>query len=154
MTATPASSEAVDELAATVREDPSGPNLVRLWRAVYGLEQWWLLPTGDVADPRPMVGVVEDRTFLLAFTSEHRIRDFAGERAAAAGGGTALMAVTPAGITELAPALAGQGVAGILFDHGVHGFVAPVAGLEAMLAQFGTGPPATGHPAGPDSASR
>jgi len=129
----------VDALATAVREDPSAPNLGRLWQAVYGLEHWWLLPTGNAADPRPMVGVVEDHTFLLAFTSDRHVKDFAGRQVAPADeSGIPAMSITPKDVTGLAPMLAGQGVAGILFDQGVHSFVAPVTGLQEMWEQFGT----------------
>jgi hypothetical protein len=107
---------------------------------VYGLDQWWLLPTGYAGDPRPMVGVVHDEQFLLAFTSERHVKDFAIAR----GGpidksGIPAMSITPADMTGLAPTLAGQGVAGILFDQGVHNLVAPISGLEAMWTEFGGG---------------
>lgn len=127
----------VDELATAARTEPTPANFGRLWQAVYALEHWWLLPTGDPADPRPMVGVVEDRTFLLAFTSDRHVRDFAARQGAGDGNGVPAMSVTPADMTRLAPTLVGQGVAGILFDQGVHSFVAPVAGLESMWARFG-----------------
>ena len=128
----------VDELATAVREDPSAPNILQLWQAVYGLEQWWLLPTGDAADPRPMVGVVEDNTFLLAFTSERHVTEFAGRQGGPVGeGGIPAMSITPKDMTGLATTLVGQGVAGILFDQGVHSFVAPITGLDEMWAQFG-----------------
>lgn len=128
----------VDELAAAVRLEPNTTNFSRLWEAVYALDQWWLLPTGDAADPRPMVGVVEDKTFLLAFTSDRHIRDFAAKQTGSGGpDGIPAMSISPADVTGLAPALVGQGVAGILFDQGVHSFVAPVAGLESMWEQFG-----------------
>ncbi len=122
----------VDEIATSVRADPTGPNLVRLWQAVYGLEHWWLLPTGSVDNPRPMVGVVGEQRFLLAFTSTERVSGFAGKRS-----DTAAMAITPADLTGIAPTLAREGVAGILFDQGVHDLVAPIAGLQSMWAQFG-----------------
>lgn len=130
--------DTLDELATAVREGACGPAVLRLWHAVYGLERWWLLPTGAAADPRPMVGVVLDRTYLLAFTSEQHVTRFAAGRGGPAdGAGTAAMSITPADLTALAPALMAQGLAGVVFNHGVHGVMAPVAGLEAMWAQFG-----------------
>lgn len=128
----------VDEIATTVRAEPTGENLVRLWQAVYGLTQWWLLPTGSVADPRPMIGVVDEQRFLLAFTSERRLSAFAsGRDGAAAAGGTSAMSITPADLTGLVPALAGHGIAGVLFDQGVHDLIAPIAGLQSMWSRFG-----------------
>lgn len=128
----------LDELAAAVRTDPSGPDLVRLWRAVYGLPQWWLLPTGTVADPRPLVGVVGEQRFLLSFTSQDRVVTFAGGRAGTpAGAGTAAMSITPAELTGLADTLARGGIAGVLFDQGVHDLVAPIMGLRSMWERFG-----------------
>lgn len=124
----------VDEIATAVRAEPTGPNLVRLWQAVYGLEHWWLLPTGSVEDPRPMIGVVGDQRFLLAFTSTEHVSGFAGRRSE-----TAAMAITPADLTGLAPTLARDGVAGLLFDQGVHDLVAPIVGLQSMWARFGGG---------------
>jgi hypothetical protein len=138
---------AIDDLAAIARADASAANLVRLWQAVYRLEHWWLLPTGDTADPRPMVGVVEDHTFLLAFTSDRHLRDFAARQHASTHdeGGVAALYVSPGDLTRMAPTLARRGVAGILFDQGVHGFIAPVNGLESMWTQFGP----DGHTADP-----
>jgi hypothetical protein len=128
----------LDELAAAVRADPSGPDLVRLWQAVYGLANWWLLPTGTVADPRPLVGVVGEQRFLLAFTSEAHVASFSGAREGGdTAAGTAAMAISPADLIGLADTLARGGIAGILFDQGVHDLVAPIAGLQSMWARFG-----------------
>ncbi|GAA3231238.1 hypothetical protein GCM10017691_24980 [Pseudonocardia petroleophila] len=128
----------VDELATSVRSDPSGPNLVRLWEAVYGLEHWWLVPTGTAEDPRPLVGVVGEQRFLLAFTGRHHVAAFAGARPGAdAAGATAAMTITPADLTGLAGTLAAGGIAGVLFDRGVHDLVAPIAGLQSMWTRFG-----------------
>lgn len=128
----------VDEIATSVRNDPSGPNLVRLWEAVFGLEHWWLLPTGTAEDPRPLVGVVGEQRFLLAFTDRHHVAAFAGARdGAGAAGATAAMTITPADFTGLAPALAADGVAGVLFDQGVHDLVAPITGLPSLWTRFG-----------------
>lgn len=128
----------VDEIAMTVRTDPSGPNLLRLWEAVYGLEHWWLLPTGTAEDPRPLVGVVGEQRFLLAFTGRHHVAAFAGARdGAGSAGATAAMTITPADLTGLAPTLATGGIAGVLFDQGVHDLVAPITGLASMWTRFG-----------------
>ncbi|MCW2718593.1 hypothetical protein [Pseudonocardia sp.] len=127
-----------DELATAVRNDPSAPKVGRLWQAVYGLEHWWLLPTGDAADPRPMVGVVEDATFLLAFTSDRHVKDFASRQGGPVDeAGIPAMSITPKDVTGLAPTVVGQGVAGILLDQGLHSFVAPVTALQALWDQFG-----------------
>ncbi|WP_300009146.1 hypothetical protein [Pseudonocardia sp.] len=129
----------VDELAAQARADPTGPELARLWQAVYGLEHWWLLPTGDLTDPRPMLGVAGGQRYLLAFTSERHVATFASARDGAdAAPGTAAMTITPADLTGLADTLARSGVAGVLFDQGVHDLVAPIAGLPGMWARFGS----------------
>lgn len=143
------SPETLDELAAAVRSQPGGPVLAELWRAVYGLDRWWLLPTGDAQDPRPMVGIVDEKQFLLAFTSQKHLQTFASARSSA-DSGIAAMSVTPGEVTGLAPTLAGQGVAGILFDQGVHDLVAPVTGLDALFARFGRPPERAAAPADDD----
>jgi hypothetical protein len=131
-------SPVVDEIAAAVRDDPSGPNLVRLWEAVYALEHWWLLPTGTAGDPRPLVGVVGEHRYLLAFTGRHHVATFAGARdGAGAAGATAALTITPADLTGLATVLAAGGIAGVLFDRGVHDLVAPITGLPSMWTRFG-----------------
>lgn len=128
----------VDTLAAAVRADPGGPELARLWQAVYGLPHWWLLPTGTVADPRPLVGVVGEQRFLLAFTSQDHVTTFAIARDGAdAAAGTAAMSITPADLTGLADTLARGGIAGVLFNQGEYDLVAPIAGLQSMWARFG-----------------
>lgn len=129
----------VDELATAVRADPTGPDLARLWQAVYALEHWWLLPTGTVADPRPLVGVVGEQRYLLAFTSERHVEAFAsGRDGADAACGTAAMTLTPSDLTGLADTLGRSGIAGVLFNQGVHDLVAPIAGLPSMWVRFGT----------------
>lgn len=140
---TPSTSTGIDELAKAARAEATPANLNRLWQAVYRLDRWWLAPTGDPSDPRPMVGVVDDRTFLLAFTSDRHVREFVVARAGAgdrpdgaSADGVAAMSVTPRDMTGMVATLAEQGVAGILFDQGVNGFVAPVAGLPEMWAMF------------------
>jgi hypothetical protein len=127
----------IDQLATAVREGPGGPTLVQLWQAVYELDTWWLLPTGDAADPRPMVGVVEDQTFLLVFTSERHVKEFATHHGTGDESGIPAMSITPADLTGLAPTLVAQDVAGILFNQGEHSFVAPTAGLGSMWSEFG-----------------
>lgn len=95
-------------------------------------------PTGGHADPRPMIGVVDERTFLLAFTSQQHVTRFARTHGRSASeGGTPSMSITPAAPTALTTALIGQGVAGIVFNEGVHGFLAPATALDAMWDQFG-----------------
>lgn len=138
----PASDLDIDQLAATVRDEPTGANFVRLWRAVFGLESWLLLPTGDAADPRPMIGLVEDQSFLLAFTSELRLKEFAVSRTSGPpdGHGIAAMSITPSALTDLAPGLIQQGIAGVLFDQGSSSFVAPISGLRSLRDQFGSHP--------------
>lgn len=129
----------VDELAAQARTDPAASDLARLWRAVYGLGRWWLLPTGDLTDPRPMLGVAGGRRYLLAFTSERHVARFADARdGTGSGRDTAALTITPAELTGMAETLGRSGIAGVLFDQGVHDLVAPVAALPAMWARFGS----------------
>ncbi|ODU05655.1 MAG: hypothetical protein ABS81_07005 [Pseudonocardia sp. SCN 72-86] len=150
----PASDLDIDQLAAAVREEPTPANFARLWRAVFTLERWYLIPTGSPDDPRPMLGLVEEQSYLLVFTSERHVKGFAVDQGGVREGrGVAVMTISPMALTNLAPNLIEQGVSGVLFDQGQSGFAAPVAGLQSLHDQFSDKPRSSTPHVGPEAAA-
>lgn len=124
----------IDALATAARQDG---NMAPLWKAVYDLERWWFMPTGDRADPRPFCGVLDGKPYLMAFTTGDRARDFAiAQGRGDDDGGASAIAMPPKGVVEMAPSYEEQGVFGIVFDHHVSGFFAPLANLDPMWRHF------------------
>ncbi|MBW0115618.1 hypothetical protein [Pseudonocardia abyssalis] len=84
------------------------------------------------------MSVVGEQRFLLAFTGRHHVAAFAAARdGAGTATATAVMTITPADLTGLAATPAAGGLAGVLFDQGVHDLVAPISGLQSMWTRFG-----------------
>ncbi|AEA27020.1 hypothetical protein Psed_4876 [Pseudonocardia dioxanivorans CB1190] len=129
----PASHHDIDRLAAAVRDQRTPAGFAALWRAIFALESWYLLPTGTPDDPRPMLGLVEERSYLLVFTSERHLRSFANDRSAVrANDGVAAMTISPASLADLVPGLVEQGITGVLFDQGHNDVAAPLAALGML----------------------
>jgi len=119
--------EQLDQLAHAARSGTMEANNA-LWSAVFQLSRWWCLPDGD--PPRPRVGVLDGRPFLLAFTSGERARQQAiAWGLAGPEDSVNVIALTPQGVLSMVDSLRGNGVFGIAFDHGITGFFAPLENL-------------------------
>lgn len=130
-----AESERIDELARAATSDNGQERLSALWRATFTLERWYFVLRGELENPRPFVGVYDGKPFVLAFTNGKRVRDFAVANGYAADDDNAFsITMTPDATVEAAAGWAAQGIHAITFDHGVTGYFAPLANLEAIRA--------------------
>lgn len=63
---------------ARARRDPSREHIEALWRAVFLLKAWYVVPALEEEGPnRPLVLELEGDPWLPAFTNIRRFRDFA-----------------------------------------------------------------------------
>lgn len=116
-----------DQLAAAARSGTMESNNA-LWSAVFALDRWWCLPDGD--PPRPRVGLIDGKPFLLAFTSGQRARQQAQAWGLAAPDGSVnVIAMTPQGALGSIDSMRSAGIFGIVFDQGITGFFAPLDNL-------------------------
>lgn len=76
------------------RRDPSDANIEALWRAVFLLRVWYLIPAKP-GEPEsfPLVTVVDDEPWLMAFTNFRRLRDV--ERQIGRGGDSKMLMMDP-----------------------------------------------------------
>ena len=65
---------------ARAQSDPTDANIEALWRAVFQLQVWYFLPSDVDGPSTPMVLVIDDRPWLVAFTNFRRLRDFLREQ--------------------------------------------------------------------------
>lgn len=123
-------SDEFDRLAAATRSGTMEANNA-LWSATFALPHWWFLPDGD--PPRIRTGVLNGRAYVLAFTSGERAR----KQAVAWGladpdGSVNVLAASPHSTLSMVDRLVGSGVFGIVFDHGISGYYAPLANLRPI----------------------
>lgn len=58
------------------RDAPSSENLEAMWRRVFALPAWYLLPAELDAETTPLVAQVDDGAWLIAFTHFRALNDF------------------------------------------------------------------------------
>jgi hypothetical protein len=116
-----------DQLAAAARSGTMEANNA-LWSAVFALDRWWALPDGD--PPRPRVGTIDGKPFLLAFTSGERARQQAQAWGLAAPDGSVnVIALSPQSVLGTLDSMRAAGIFGVVFDQGISGFFAPLDNL-------------------------
>ncbi|SDS01940.1 hypothetical protein [Microlunatus soli] len=127
----------LDQLAHAAETDPAAQPA--LWQAAFALERWWFVargvgPDGELgADVGPFIGVIEDKPFLMAFSSGQRARQFAVQAGVAGAEDDAyVLATEPQDFLSAVPSYQQQGVFAITFDHGTTGFFAPLANLQPI----------------------
>ena len=127
-------------------EDESGQKMQEFWGAVYGCDHWHFLqqipPDGSTPEgpppfghPNPACVKIEDKLFVLAFTSEERAVDFANENGFVHPelGVPTLKQDTPTAASLLG-SIQNDEVFGVLFNHneGMQGAYAPVGNIATM----------------------
>lgn len=132
----------IDQMAYVAKNDASQEHLTALWSATFALERWWFVQRGEPDNPHPFVGVFDGKPFLLAFTSAKRARNFAVSNGYASADGSAfVLAMTPDDAVAQSAAWANEGIHAMTFDHGITGYFAPLANLEAIRSHVrGTAP--------------
>jgi hypothetical protein len=128
-------SERIDALATMAREAGADDQAAQsaLWRAVFELEYWVFVPQGEPPNLQPVVGVIDDRPMVLAFTDATRARDAAILHGIVGIEDSAeLLAIPPDAFTDAAGQYEVLGVFGLLVNEGENGFYAPLDRLEAI----------------------
>jgi hypothetical protein len=112
-----------------------------LWKAAMHLPAWFFVATGAEEDAVPVVGIVDGKPHLLAFTDEEQAEAMAKRRAAkkgsAAGAGAApILNMDVADAVAYCKDLIPHGVEGVLFNSGVYAFQASLSRIIDMHRQY------------------
>ena len=130
-----------DHLAAEAQQSQSQDAMAQLWGAVYALPAWNFVARGALPDVTPFVGVVDGKPMVLAFTDRARADAFARRQGFTdPDGNSSILSLSVQSVVELVPAYQAQGVFGILFNTGSHGFFAPLTNLSRMRRHFAERP--------------
>ncbi|MHB8765901.1 MAG: hypothetical protein ACYDA8_16420 [Deferrisomatales bacterium] len=126
-----------DQLSQEARQSGSRAAMDRLWGAVYDLPHWHMVARGEGADVHPFIGIVEGKPFVMAFTDEDRAAGFARAQGFAnAEGRVRILCLPIPTFLEAVPFYEEQGVFGMLFNSGEHGFFAPLGNAVPMQRYF------------------
>ncbi|MBX3363910.1 MAG: hypothetical protein KF866_04015 [Phycisphaeraceae bacterium] len=104
-----------------------------LWKAAFNCGAWYFVAdqTGD--DAAPVVGAMDGKPYLIAFTDEERAERFSADRARKRGGeATPVLHMEVAEAIEYAVSLRDHGVEGMLFNNGGYSF----HGLSGQIAEM------------------
>jgi len=127
----------IDTLREQAEASGSGEDMDRLWRETYKLDQWYFIARGKIPNVHPFIGVVEDKQFLFAFTDEQHAMAFAQNQGFTDEKGNSMVLSMPVnGFIESSDQYRYQGVFGILFNEGPHGYFAPLDNLVPMYKHF------------------
>lgn len=66
----------IKDHVARAQIEPSDANIEALWRAVFELQVWYLLPSEVEGPSTPMVLVIDEEPWLVVFTNFRRLREF------------------------------------------------------------------------------
>ncbi|TXD42770.1 hypothetical protein FRC96_02475 [Lujinxingia vulgaris] len=129
----------IRDYVARARREPTTENIEALWRAVFLLKGWYFLPTERQDGPStPMVTLLGDQPWLVAFTNVRRIKEFSRQVGRAAPDGSVqLLVLDPRESMERIVAVQDQ-IMGVVFNIGSEEtFRAPVAAIKAYAARMG-----------------
>ncbi|RAL20457.1 hypothetical protein DL240_16770 [Lujinxingia litoralis] len=129
----------IRDYVARARREPTTENIEALWRAVFLLKGWYFLPSTRQEGPAtPMVTMLGEEAWLLAFTNVRRIKEFSRQVGMAAPDGTVqLLVLDPRESMERLVAVEDR-VEGVVFNIGSdETFRAPVAAVKAYAARMG-----------------
>lgn len=127
-----------DSLALASRDAANKTGEHNLWNAVMHLPCWYFVGAStDDGDMEPLVGMMDDQPYLVAFTDEDRAADFAESRAAESGSEEAsfMEADLPDAI-EFCKALRDSGVEGVFFNADSEAFAASLSDVIDMYTRY------------------
>lgn len=126
----------IRDLVDVARRQPTDANIEALWRAVFLLRVWYLIPAKPSdPDSYPLVTVLEGQAWLLAFTNFRRLRDF--ERSLGRGGDSKMLVLDPVSALRQIASVR-KHIAGVVFNpESDETFRCDVAALEAYARFFG-----------------
>lgn len=160
MSALDPSSE-IDRLAhAAEAAGGSAPAQEPLWRALFGLSRWWLIPVRQDTAFGPQVSPfaieLRDRPSIVVFTSQARALTFAHGRGLSGTEDELTLPVPSRALVATAHHYGDAGVQDVVFDVQDTGFSIPLAQLVPVWTSLFGAPPTGLEPppgdAGPSSA--
>ena len=126
-----------DALVAKARETNDNTDINNMWEAVFGLEEWIFIAQGEGDETTPLVGMIEEKPMLMAFTDEARAKEFGVANNLQGEDGLVGMLGVPVDMAvKVGETLAQHGVFGILFNQGENNFFAPLEQLPQMFDFF------------------
>lgn len=111
-----------------------------LWKATFALDAWYFVADQHGDDVAPVIGALDGKPHLIAFTDETRAEVFSASRAQKRGGEP-----TPTLHMEVADAVAycedlrEQNVDGVLFNNGGYSFHAGMSHIMDMFKRYAKG---------------
>lgn len=108
-----------------------------LWKAALSLPAWYFVAGSQGPDAEPIVGSVEGKPFILAFTDETQASEFTKRRSAHRGNvDTPVLHMEPADAVEYFRSLREAGVEGALFNSGAYAFQASLVSIIDMHTRY------------------
>lgn len=109
------------------------------WNAVFSLERWFFVMRGDLPNPVPFVGMIDNAPHLFAFTSGERAHAFGQDAGLAEQDGTVKVLALPLpNAISICGQLAGQGVPTVVYDVHQAGITLPTDQVEPLWRQLST----------------
>lgn len=123
-----------DALVETARKEQSEEAVRDLWQSTFDLEKWVFVARGEMPNVQPFIGVIEEKPYLMAFTDTERATQFANQHELTDDEGNSQTIEMPiAGTIQYVAQVAQQGVVGVLFNNGPHGYFASAHDLLRMV---------------------
>ena len=125
------------EIAAAIRlarDTPSSGNLEAMWRSVFRLPAWYLLPAQLDGPTTPLVAQLDDGDWVVAFTHFRALNEFARERGMRSDQGEVPMLALPP--VDAAAQIEGHAdyIDGVVFNPGGElAFRATIPALRALV---------------------
>lgn len=134
---TPAQIDAIRDTAAADTAGGNPESGKKLWGALLNLPLWFILDRAEAGKPSQPHGViVQNRRYLAIFTDEARGHAFIAQHHAADPGAFHVRGTAPENLLRMAHSLVDQGIFGLQFNPGPHGFAAPLAMAVPIYAEL------------------
>jgi len=128
-----------DKLVQRTQQEKSRESLDALWGAVYALEDWFMIASGEPPNVGPFIGVMEDKPFVFAFTEPEKAAEAAKNRGLVdKNGDPHLLAIPVAGFVKTVETYIEKGIFGVYFNDGENAFYTPLTDVKSMF-QFHRG---------------
>jgi hypothetical protein len=108
-----------------------------LWKAALALPAWYFVSNDAGDDAEPVVGMINGRSHILAFTDEDRAADFSKRRAAQRGNeDTPVLEMDVPDAVEYFSSLREAGVDSALFNSGKYAFSESLVNIIDMFKRY------------------
>ncbi len=134
---TPAQIDAIRDSAAAASTGGDPESGKKLWSALLEQPMWFILDRAELGKPSQPHGViVQNRRYLAIFSDEARAQAFIAQNHAADAATFHVRGTAPENLLRLAHSLVDQGIFGLQFNAGPHGFAAPLAMAVPIYAEI------------------